>query len=139
MICKISASTSSHEGEDFMTEKNEIKLLLYDIHIRKDVSTCIGHSNLISHYSFTEMCNLGELSKFNEIKDIPAGSIVALFTQPSNHSYFPILKNNTALKIQPNFYMNRLYGIRSTVVYHLFVMGSMIRLSICLMIRERRE
>ena len=33
MICKISASTSFHEGEDFMKEKNEIKSTLYDIHI----------------------------------------------------------------------------------------------------------
>ena len=34
MIFKISASASSHEGEDFMTERNEIKSMLYDIHIR---------------------------------------------------------------------------------------------------------
>ena len=51
MICKISASASSHEGEDFMTEKNEIKSTLYDIHIQK----MLGYSNLISHHSITEM------------------------------------------------------------------------------------
>ena len=53
MICKISASTASHEGEDFMTEKNEIKSTIYNIHLREDVSTCIGYSNLFSHYSIT--------------------------------------------------------------------------------------
>ena len=115
MICKISASASSHEGEDFMTEKNEIKSTLYDIHIRKDVSLCIGYSTLISHSSITDMCNPGELSNFNEIKDIPAESIVVLFTQCCNYSYFPIWKNDRALKIKPNFYMNRLYGIRSNI------------------------
>ena len=115
MISKISASTSSHEGEDFMREKNEIKSTVYDIEIRKDVSTCIGYSNLISHSSIRDMCNPWELSDFNEIKDIPAEGIVALFTQPSNHSYFSILKNDSVLKIKPNFYMNRIYGIRSNI------------------------
>ena len=28
---------------------------------------------------------------------------------------FPISKNDKALKIKPNFYMNRLYGIRSNI------------------------
>ena len=92
-----------------------MKSTLYNIHIRKDVSTCIVYSNLISHSSFTEICKLEELSDFNEIKDIPAESIVVLFTQPRIHSYFPILKNDTALKIKPNLYMNRLHRIRSNI------------------------
>ena len=113
MICKLSASTG--EGEDFVTEKNEIKSRLYDIHIRKDVSLCIGYSNHISHSSIKEMCKQEELSNFNEIKDIPAEGIVELFTQPTIHSYSPISKNEVVLKINPNFYINRLYGIKSNI------------------------
>ena len=113
MICKLSASTG--EGEDFMTEQNEIKSTLYDIHIRKDVSLCIGYSNHNSHSSIKEMCKPEELSDFKEIKDIPAEGVVVLFTQPIIHSYSPISKNDVVLKIKPNFYMNRLYGIRSNI------------------------
>ena len=46
MICKIFASTG--DGEDFMDKENEIKSTLYEIHIRKDVSLCIGYSNSIN-------------------------------------------------------------------------------------------
>jgi len=54
--------------------------------------------------AFEVKVNLGELSDFNEIKDIPVEGIVALFTQPCNHSYFPIFKNDAPLKIKPNFW-----------------------------------
>ena len=69
MICKIPTSTTSHDGENFMREENEIKSTLYDIHIRKDVSLCIRYSNLISHSSITEMCKPGQLSDF--LNDVP--------------------------------------------------------------------
>ena len=100
MICKISAFTSSHEGEDFMSEENEIKSTLYDNHLRIDVSLCKGCSNLLSYSSITEICKLRELADFNKIKDVPAKRIVALFTQRSKHSYFPILTNDAVLKIK---------------------------------------
>ena len=50
-----------------------------------------------------EMCKLRELTDCNKIKDVPAEGIVELFTKGGKHSYFPILKNDAALKIKPNF------------------------------------